>query len=454
MLPPRSMPPDLPMRAKQPLQYAHWSASPEASWPTRLFGLKAHGIAVVLADAPTLEQPRWLPAVRSARLVPGLRLTAAELDRARIEDLVGRGPLLVAIASGPGDGPRQWQSVRELLAVTRDPHLRIALLDVPACHSGPLRPDVPLRQTGGPSRDYRCQQCGLRTECPGPAQPTQPVQPVPAAVSNQFDLVQAAVGQVRLDDDRQFACDAQQWQQPEVREAVARGQLYLDVSDKARLDDFAADLRLLQPLPDGTWRVAVDQPFATEEALLLGHLRDLHGLVVDVGAGPIRYLEELREAMRSGRLRYLAVEPDPGHLAQARAALPEGRMVQGTGEHLPLPDGCADAVLFLRSVNHLHDLGRGLREAARVLKPGGRLLLVDNVAFGLLRTPERLQRAHAIPLAVTPFEHYRNLDAGQVVDLIQREIGAQVRVEASHPVRVGGSNQWLVLAIRTAPEFV
>jgi SAM-dependent methyltransferase len=324
------------------------------------------------------------------------------------------------------------------------------------CHAGPLRPDVPLRQTRMGSTDPRCQDCGVRQRCPGPGTPTQAIEPLPQPISNQFDLLQTAegAGQVCLDDGRVFACEPETWRQPDVQAAVDKGQLYLDVSDKARLDDFALDLRLLEPVPEApqpTWRVAALQPFAAEEALLREHLRDLTGLVVDVGAGPIRYLEDLREAMRNGHLQYLAVEPDADHLARARADLPEGRMVQGTGEHLPLRDACADAVLFLRSVNHLHDLAEGLREAARVLKPGGTLLLVDNVTFGLLRTPEQLARAHAISVEVTPFEHFRNIDAPEALHGLGEVLGSRVQVQAAMPVHRLGSNQWLVRAVVLGP---
>lgn len=438
-----------PDRATSPaLTHAEWPRLPETAWPRHLRALALRKVAVVLVNPGTVDLSRWLTAVRAQRLVAGIRRTVGSLDRAELRRWAGRGPLLLALASGPQDGPEAWHSLRQVLATTRDPHLRIGLLDVPLCHAGPLRPDVALRPTRLGSTDPRCLDCGARERCPGPTTAEQQVIPLPKPISNQFDLLQTAdgTGQVRLDDGRSFSCDPHTWSQPDVQAAIAKGQLYLDVSDKARLDDFASDLRLLQPVAPPVWHVAPQQPFAQEEDLLRGHLRDVEGLVVDIGAGPIRYLEDLRQVMRDGHLRYLAVEPDPDHLARAHAELPEAHMVQGTGEHLPLQDACADAVLFLRSVNHLHDLARGLREAARILKPGGTLLLVDNVTFGLLRTPQQLARAHAIPLEQTPFEHFRNVDAPDVVQLLHQELGDSVRIDACHAVHPGRSNQWLVRA--------
>jgi hypothetical protein len=70
----------------------------------------------------------------------------------------------------------------------------------------------------------------------------------------------------------------------------------------------------------------------------LQRLRQLRGTVVDVGAGPIRYVQELQAAMQAGTLRYIAVEPDLAalrarvdamraagwHVVEADPAWPEG----------------------------------------------------------------------------------------------------------------------------------
>jgi ubiquinone/menaquinone biosynthesis C-methylase UbiE len=53
------------------------------------------------------------------------------------------------------------------------------------------------------------------------------------------------------------------------------------------------------------------------------------------------------------------------------------RFVDGTAEALPLPDGSADALWSIASVHHWPDLDRGLSEAARVLRPGGRFAFVE-----------------------------------------------------------------------------
>ncbi len=241
-------------------------------------------------------------------------------------------------------------------------------------------------------------------------------------------------------------------------ELARDGQLWLDASDKARLDDFANDIKMLQQsapaveLSDGLrlparWRLRDGaDAFAAEEAWLRAEIAGLGGVVVDVGAGPLRYLDLLRPATDAATLTYVAIEPEASALAALRTALPRAVLARGVGEALPLPAASADHVLVLRAWNHLRDPLRALAEAHRVLRPGGRLLLVDNVAFGLLRSAEAAAKAHAISVEATPFEHARNDGAAEAQRWLDRS-GLFV-VTAARAVGRQTSNQWSILARR------
>ncbi len=241
-------------------------------------------------------------------------------------------------------------------------------------------------------------------------------------------------------------------------ELARDGQLWLDASDKARLDDFANDIQMLElhapavDLADGRrlparWRVRGGaDAFKAEETWLRAEIAALRGVVVDVGAGPLRYLDLLRPAIDGVLLTYIAIEPEAAALAALRTLLPRAILARGVGEALPLPSASADHVLVLRAWNHLRDPLRALAEAHRILRPGGRLLLVDNVAFGLLRSAEAAARAHAISVDATPFEHARNDGAAEAERWLERS--GLFAVTASRAVGPQTSNQWSILAHR------
>lgn len=407
------------------------------------------GIAVLVTPLPDLRELENLaPQVRKQRLTLGVQLPARAIATSLLAQLNALGPLLVVLTPEQTDDLQMWPQVRQILAKGRWPLLRFAAPTVPLCHRLPFAEDVALAHPPHKPLPPLCQTCGVHQQCPGPLE-NQQVQPLPMPISNQFDLVASAQSgnsiAVQLPEGLTHFT-LLRTRDAIVETTLQRGQLYLDRSQKARLDDFSHDLALLQPLADGTWQIAEQQPFAQEEAALLGVLRQLNGVVIDVGAGPVRYVQELAAAQKAGTLQYVAVEPDLPALEKSLAALPDALGVQGTGEHLPLADQSADAVLMLRSFNHLHDVPQALREVARVLKPGGTFLACDNVTFGLCRTQEQLDRAHAIPTTETPFEHFRNADAPEAAEALAQAVPQQFQVKTLQQVQAGASNQWLLVA--------
>jgi SAM-dependent methyltransferase len=89
--------------------------------------------------------------------------------------------------------------------------------------------------------------------------------------------------------------------------------------------------------------------------------------VLDLAAGTGKLTEAL---VAEGVGEVVAVEPDPGMLAELRRRVPGVRSMTGTAEHIPLPDGSVDAVLAGQAM-HWFDFDRAFPEIWRVLAAGG-----------------------------------------------------------------------------------
>jgi ubiquinone/menaquinone biosynthesis C-methylase UbiE len=64
-------------------------------------------------------------------------------------------------------------------------------------------------------------------------------------------------------------------------------------------------------------------------------------------------------------------------LANKIHPLPNLKFIQGSAEEIPLPDDSVDVVINVESCHAYGSVDKFLSEVKRVLKPGGRLLLVD-----------------------------------------------------------------------------
>ena len=96
--------------------------------------------------------------------------------------------------------------------------------------------------------------------------------------------------------------------------------------------------------------------------------------VLDVGIGTgLVAREALRMIGPTGTL--VGVDPSPGMMAQIR--LPGVQLLTGRAEALPCVDASCDFLSMGYALRHLADLSAAFAEFHRVLRPGGRLLILE-----------------------------------------------------------------------------
>jgi ubiquinone/menaquinone biosynthesis C-methylase UbiE len=152
------------------------------------------------------------------------------------------------------------------------------------------------------------------------------------------------------------------------------------------------------PLFDRLHAAAYDRVLAGAERAGLSQRRrellgDLHGHVVELGAGTGANLAAYGPAVT----RLTLLEPSPAMADRLRARVAstplaaEVEVVAAPGEALPLGDDQADAVVSTLVLCTVADLDRTLAEVERVLRPDGRLVLLEHVVADDPST-RRLQR--------------------------------------------------------------
>ena len=119
--------------------------------------------------------------------------------------------------------------------------------------------------------------------------------------------------------------------------------------------------------------------FGPSHRMLLRNLLPTDRRVLDVGCGTGRFAARVLE--QAPQAEVYGLDLSEGMLAQARAKLGDGggrlHLVQGDSEELPFAEDTFDVVTCTHSFHHYPRQDWVVAEMHRVLRPGGRLMIID-----------------------------------------------------------------------------
>ncbi len=129
------------------------------------------------------------------------------------------------------------------------------------------------------------------------------------------------------------------------------------------------------------WRDATEpgQTLMDTLSLVLDAFAPIAGRrLVDIGCGP----GAMAAALAGHGARVTGIDPGAAAVAAARARAPDCAFEAGSAESLPFADGSFDGAVILNALHHAPDPRAALDEAARVVVPGGRIVVVEPLAEG------------------------------------------------------------------------
>lgn len=171
---------------------------------------------------------------------------------------------------------------------------------------------------------------------------------------------------------------------------------------------------------------------AAKRAQILGRGLDL----VDIGCAHADFY-----GYCSGLASYTGVEPSKALLPKNISKGKAWKLVRGKAEKLPLKANSADFVLIKEVLDHCYDPLKVMKEACRILRPGGELLITltnDHAWY------KRLMPAMAARIKASQHDHLYFFHPDQVLGLAAQAGFAQLSEASSHYLRLPSAAESLL----------
>jgi SAM-dependent methyltransferase len=147
--------------------------------------------------------------------------------------------------------------------------------------------------------------------------------------------------------------------------------------------------------------------FRRHEAAYAGLLPDVGGrTVLEVGCGEGYGTARIAAVAK----HVLGIDYDEPSIRHAAATYPQAAFARANLAGLPIGDGAIEVVATLQVIEHVWDHPQFVRECARVLRPGGTLVVT---------TPNRLTFSPGLDRPVNPF-HTHEFTAAELTRLLSR----------------------------------
>ena len=204
-----------------------------------------------------------------------------------------------------------------------------------------------------------------------------------------------------------------------------RNQVYLFDTPSPAPTDFETQLRRMEKTHTcihcprssecgGIFRLSEKNGFKIVTDFLKKSLGELRGRILDIGCGNSPYLEFMEPTIQAGKLQYIGLDSS----VSEKHSGDNKQFILSSFESFEPPADPFDAILSLRSFNHLNDPIESLARIKDMLRPGGRIILAEDVVFSLVRPRENLEKTHSSE--DLHFEHKFNLDSEDVCSIAEQ----------------------------------